>query len=383
MKKAIQIVLVAALAGSALYAVYFGRQQSNVSSVPVSRPSVAPREPGILRYPAGAPQLSMLKMAAVEQFPVPLAEPLNGRIAYNEDATARVSSPVAGRVVAIRAQAGDTVKQGDALLSLDSPELAQAAADLEKARADEARKQLAFERAKKLHEGEVLPRKDLESAEADLAQSRAEMQRARLRLRNLVPGSNPDEKFALRAPVGGVVAERKVNPGQEVRPDLPDPLYIITDPKRLWVVIDLPERNLGKVAAGHPVSVEVDAFPDERFAAKIVKIGEVVDPATRRIQVRCDLANPERKLKPEMYARVTLLSDANQVAVRVLNNSIVTEGVYSFVFVEKTAGVYEKRRIDLRLQDRNYSYLNSGISVGERVVTSGALLLSSELSAAN
>ncbi|HEY5292771.1 MAG TPA: efflux RND transporter periplasmic adaptor subunit [Burkholderiales bacterium] len=341
--------------------------------------AAAPREPGILRYAADAPQLAALKIKAAEELPVPLAEPLNGRITYNENFTARVSSPIAGRIVSIKLQPGDTVKAGDALVTLDSPELAQAVADLNKAQADETRKRLAFERAQKLHDGEVLPRKDLESAEADLAQARAEAERARLRLRNLAPAGGARENYALRSPISGVVSERKANPGLEVRPDLADPLYVITDPTRLWVMIDLPERNLSKVQPGHPVAVEVDAWPGERFPGTIEKVGETVDPATRRIQVRCSLPNPARRLKPEMYARVTLLADENQRALRVPNGALITEGLYSYLFVEKSTGVFEKRRVSLRLQDRDYSYVASGLNPGERVVASGALLLNSEL----
>jgi cobalt-zinc-cadmium efflux system membrane fusion protein len=344
-------------------------------------PAAVPREPGILRYAADAPQLAALKIQAAEELPVPLAEPLNGRIAYNESLTARVSSPIAGRIVSLRLQPGDPVKAGETLLALDSPELAQAVADLNKAKADETRKRLAFERARKLLDGEVLPRKDFESAEADLEQARAETQRAQLRLRNLVPSGGARENYVLRSPISGVVSERKANPGMEVRPDLPDPLYVITDPTRLWVMIDLPERNLSKVEPGRPVSVEVDAWPGERFTGSIEKVGETVDPATRRIQVRCSVPNPARRLKPEMYARVTLLADAKQRGLRVPNGALFTEGLYSYLFVEKSHGVFEKRRVSLRLQDRDYSYVGSGLNPGERVVTSGALLLNSELAA--
>jgi cobalt-zinc-cadmium efflux system membrane fusion protein len=344
-------------------------------------PAAVPREPGILRYAADAPQLAALKIQAAEELPVPLAEPLNGRIAYNESLTARVSSPIAGRIVSLRLQPGDPVKAGETLLALDSPELAQAVADLNKAKADETRKRLAFERARKLLDGEVLPRKDFESAEADLEQARAETQRAQLRLRNLVPSGGARENYVLRSPISGVVSERKANPGMEVRPDLPDPLYVITDPTRLWVMIDLPERNLSKVEPGRPVSVEVDAWPGERFTGSIEKVGETVDPATRRIQVRCSVPNPARRLKPEMYARVTLLADAKQRGLRVPNGALFTEGLYSYLFVEKSHGVFEKRRVSLRLQDRDYSYVGSGLNPGERVVASGALLLNSELAA--
>jgi len=375
------LVLVAgAIAGAIAGATAVALNSVSVGAEPAP---AAPREPGILRYPPGAPQLAALKTTAAEELPVPLAEPLNGRIAYNENFTARVSSPIAGRIVSIRLHAGDTVTAGDALVALDSPDLAQAVADLRKAEADETRKRLAFERAQKLHDGEVLPRKDLESAEADLAQVRAEAQRARQRLHNLAPAGGVRENYVLRSPISGVVSERRANPGMEVRPDLPDPLYVITDPKRLWAMIDLPERNLSKVEPGHPVAVEVDAWPGERFAGTIEKVGETVDPATRRIQVRCSVPNPEKKLKPEMYARVTLLADVNQRALRVPNSALITDGMYSHVFVEKSAGVFEKRRLSLRLQDRNFSYVASGLSAGERIVSSGALLLNSELSAGN
>lgn len=377
----LQITGLVLAAGSIAAAALVAANSSRASTEPP--PAAAPHQPGILRYAADAPQLAALKIKAAEELPVPLAEPLNGRITYNENFTARVSSPIAGRIVSIKLQPGDTVKAGDALVALDSPDLAQAVADLHKAEADETRKRLAFERARKLHEGEVLPRKDYESAEADLAQSHAETQRAHLRLRNLVPGGGTRENYVLRAPIGGVVSERKANPGMEVRPDLPDPLYVITNPKHLWVMIDLPERNLSKVEPGHPVAVEVDAWPGERFAGTIEKIGETVDPATRRIQVRCSVPNPARKLKPEMYARVTLLADENQRALRVPNGALITEGLYSHVFVEKSRGVFEKRRVTLRLQDRDYSYVASGLSPGERVVAAGALLLNSEFAAAN
>jgi membrane fusion protein, heavy metal efflux system len=343
---------------------------------------VVPVERTTLRYEPGSSQLSAIKVQAVERFPVPLAEPLNGRVTFDENVTARVTSPISGRVVAFKAQIGDTVKAGAPLAVLDSPDLAAAVADLHKARADEARKTPALERARSLYDAGVFARKDLEAAEADEQQAHAETERAALRLRNLAPSGGEDGRYDVRAPIAGVIADRQLNPGMEVRPDLPNPLFIVTHPARLWVVIDLPERDLGKVAPGQPVSVQVDAWPDERFPARIEKIGEVVDPATRRVQVRCGLANPERKLKPEMYARVTLLSDENRTAVRLPNTALVTEGLYSYVFVEQSPGVFKRRRVQLAVQDRDYSYVGSGVEPAERVVVAGAVLLNSELGAA-
>lgn len=330
-----------------------------------------------LRFPPGAPQLAYLRIEPVTAVPVPLLEPLHGRIAYDDDVTARISSPVAGRVVRIGVQAGDKVGRGQPLLWLDSPDYAQALADLRKAQADTRQKSLAYARGKLLFEGEVLARKDFESAESDLRQSEAETERAKARFHNL----SPDEKsggFALRAPLGGIITERQANPGSEVRPDAPNPLFVISDPARLWAIAELPEKDLGKLRAGQDLAVEVDAYPGKRFAARVLALGDVLDPATRRVLVRCRIDNRERLLKPEMYARITPLAEGPSLP-HVPNAALVTEGLHSYVFVETETGVLEKRRVTAAFHGHQESFIGDGLKEGERVVTAGALLLNAEL----
>lgn len=363
---------------------YFGwqyfleqKQEKNPPAIPVA--STPKQNSRVLTYPAGAPQLNYLKIEPVEMLPEPVLDPLNGRIAYDENATVRVASPIAGRVVKIGADPGDAVTTGQPLLWIDSPEFSVALADLKKARADLRQKQLAYNRAKTLFEGEVLAKKDLESSEADLSQSLAEIQRSESRFANLNPTNEEGSKYLLRAPLGGIVADRQVNPGTEVRPDAANPLFIITDPTHLWVILDLPERDIGKVKPNQSVSVEVDAFPKKKFPARVARIGTVLDPATRRIQVRCILSNPDKLLKPEMYARVTPVADTKQKMVKVPNSALISEGLYIHAFVEKAPGVLEKRRVTLGLQGHNDSYVKEGLQEGDRIVTSGVLLLNSEL----
>ena len=372
------VLLIAGLTGGA----YFAGTRRGASPPSATDVAAAPaaRSQTTLKFEAGAPQLAALKISVIEEAPLPVAEPLNGRIAYNEDFTARVSSPIAGRIVALNASPGDNVKAGQVLASIDAPDLAAAVADLRKAEADEARKKLSLERAQRLFDAEVAPRKDLEVAAADQAAARAETQRAQMRLRNLAPAGGDGRGLALRSPVNGVVADRKANPAMEVQPGMADPLFVVTDLKRLWVMVDLPERYLARVSPGLHATVTVDAYPGETFRATVARIGQVVDPGTRRVQVRCDLPNLEGVLKPEMYARVSLLTRDGQIALRLPNSALVTEGLYSFVFVESVPGTFVKRKVGLSVQDREYSYLSSGIAKGERVVVNGALLLQSELS---
>ena len=334
-----------------------------------------------LHFAPGSPQLNFIRVEAVEALPEPLLDPLTARVAYDENHTARVSSPISGRVTRLMAQPGERVVAGQALAILDSPDFAAAAADVAKSGADLELKRKAYARSGELYRGEVIARKEYETAESDLRQAEAENGRAKLRLHNLDPATTPagGTGFVLRAPIGGVISERNLNPGSEVRPDAPNPLFVITDPTHLWVMIDLPERLLGKVRVGQKVTIDVDAYPGGDFWGQIASIGEILDPATRRVQVRCVVDNPSRRLKPEMFARVSPIDDTRVRVPRIQNAALITQGLYSFVFVEKEPGVFEKRQVTLGLQGRSDSYVKQGLRDGERVVSNGALLLNSEL----
>ena len=356
-------------------------QSASSASTAVATPA-AHKASDTVKFEANAPQLSYLQVKAVENYPEPLVEALNARITYDDNHTARVYAPVAGRVLKIAVEAGQAVKKGDTLLQLDAPDYAAAAADNSKAQADLSRKQQAYERAKQLYEAKGMAQRDVEAAEADLHQAEAEALRAKARFNNL-SGKSADGQFSLKAPLSGIISERQVSAGSEVRPDATTPLFVITDPQHLWVLIDLPERQLSKVKVGQPVFIEVDAYPEEIFYGRVTVVGETLDPVTRRIQVRCYVNNPEHKLKPEMYARVTPDVDSGARLPRIPNSALFTQGVSSYVFVELSPGVLQRRKVELALQDHEYAYVKQGLSAQDRVVTTGALLLNSELAGEN
>lgn len=375
-KVALIIAVLIALAALGLHYKLAEEAKVRVAPAPIQH------EPGMVRFGANSPQLSTLKIAEVAEVPLPVADPINGRVSYNENVTSRVTSPVLGRVTALHAEIGDSVKRGQSLVEIDSPDLASAEADAGKAVADETRKRLAFERAKTLYEGEVLARKDYESAEADLLQAKAETQRANQRLRNLNATGRKDGSFSLDAPIAGVIADKQINPGQEVRPDLPNPLYVVTDIHHLWVIVDVPERSAIGLHDGQVVSLESDSYPGRLFTAKVERVALALDPNTRRIQVRCAVDNPDMALKPEMFVRVAFLADeGGKRGIKVPNTSLFIEGLYSYVFVERQPGTFEKRRVNVKVKGYSDSYIDSGLSKGERVVTEGAFLLNAEVSA--
>lgn len=332
--------------------------------------------------PAGSPQLENLKIEPVIAVTAPTADPLNGKISFDENYTARITSPVIGRALQINAQIGDKVKSGQGLIVIDSPDLGSAMADARKAEADLQLKKQSLERSRMLLEGGVIPQKEYEASQADMSEASAEAMRARARLKNLGTSNSKlsEEGFVLRAPISGIIVDRQINPGSEVRPDLPNPLFIITDPSHLWATIDLPERDLSKVTEGQAISIEVDAYPGETFPGRVQSVGAMVDPASRRIPVRCIVLDGKGKLRPEMYARITPLSASAEKVIRVPNKALITEGLYSYVFVEVGPGRLKKRQVTLNTQGRDFATVKEGLQAGDRLVTSGAILLNSELS---
>lgn len=349
--------------------------------------------PGVVHYAADAPQLASIVVRPVRFETVPVLEPQPGRVAYDETRTTRISSPIAGRVLSARVEIGDPVRAGQILAQLDAPDLANADADWQKARADELRKQRAFERTRALLDAEVVARKDFEGAEADLAQARSETRRTVLRMRNLSATASQNGRYDIKTALAGTVTERQINPGQEVRPDLAAPLFVVSDLERLWVIVDVPEQAAALLHVGQRATVESEAWPGLSLEATVDRVGMLLDPGTRRVQVRCRVQNQGGKLKPEMFARVSFLpgsadrsadrradSSTDVQAVALPNTSLFIEGRYSHVFVQTHPGTFEKRRVNVRSSNRERSYIDAGLAAGESVVTEGAFLLTTEAS---
>ena len=331
-----------------------------------------------LRYPLGSPQLAYLDVQVATASVPPVLEPIPARITFDEDHTVRVFSPVTGRTLRIVAQPGHRVAAGEVLALIESPDYETAIADLRKSQADHEAKQTALARAQRLFDAGVIAARDLESARLDAKTAAAETDRASARLKGL-GGSGQGGPYALRAPISGVVAERHLNPGQEVRPDAPDALFIITDPTHLDVVADVPESDVAGLHAGQHIRVEADGVDLSAISGVITMVGVAVDPVTRRIPVRARLDAPPASARPEMFVRLSPLSDKMEPVVTVPNSAIVTSGLQSFVFVESAPGLLTKKSVAFAHRGRDVSYVQQGLQAGDHVVTKGAILLDAEL----
>ncbi len=310
---------------------------------------------------------------------------LAGKVAYGEDRYSRISSPVQGRVLEVRARLGDRVKAGDILLIVDSPDIAQAYSDFIKEESDLTYAIRAHELAKDLYETKALALKDLKQAENDLVKAKAEFRRAKERLLSLrVPAGELDKpidkqqitsRFQMRSPLTGTVVERTVTPGQSVGGDPSQVLFTVADLDTLQVVADIYERDLDLIHPGLTAVVRVEAYPDVAFAAAVAAIGDVVDPNSRTIKVRAWVDNASHKLKPEMFARLQIDISEGKEFISVPKEAVLEIDGKEFVYIAQPDGTYIKQEVRIGSASDDRLRILHGLKAGDRVVTKGAVLL--------
>jgi cobalt-zinc-cadmium efflux system membrane fusion protein len=352
-------------------------------------------------------QLAQVHVEPVREQVIDLDFETTGKVGFNEDRLTPVIAPYAGRVLEVLANKGDLVAVGQPLLVIESPDLVAAINDLAEARANEDKAKIALDaaekaaqRARNLNSLEALATKELQAAESDLARTHEDLRRAVsavsvVRNRLALFGKSPDEiknleqtiteqidrRIVIRAPLAGTIVDRKVGPGQYVKPDTPDPLYLIGDLSNVWVTADVYETYLPQIQVGAPVEITVAAYADRRFPAHISAINPTVDPTTRTIHVRCLVPNGDRSLKPEMFASIRITGAAKRRVSTVPSTAVLTRGAESFVLTEDSMGRFHKRKVKTVRDTQGYTIVEEGLASGDRVVTSGVLLLSNMLPA--
>lgn len=328
-------------------------------------------------FPAGSTQTAALLSEKVE----PRREAVlrfNGRLVWDEDRTVRIASPFGGRVQSLAVRLGDKVRAGQTLAVIAAPELGMAQSEARKAEQDDALAQKSLARVTELVEAGVAPAKDLQAAQADAARAAAERARTqnRLRLYGGAASAQVDQRFALASPIAGVVVERNLNPGQELRADAQTDkgLFVVSDPTRLWFSLDVAEADIGMVKPGAEVQIGATMLGDDTLPGKITNVADFVDPQTRTVKVRGTLENPERRVKAEMFISATLRVPAVRGFV-VPTKAVYLRGEQSYVFVEAGEGRYVRKPVRLGPTTNGHQVVLEGLAAEEKVVVDGALLL--------
>jgi membrane fusion protein, heavy metal efflux system len=348
-----------------------------------------PAQPAdLVEVASDSPMLKRIVVVAAELHPMPSAEVSTpAKLEIDPSRHARVMLPAPGRIGQVRVKVGDRVAAGDEVAALDSPDADTAIADFRQAEADIASAAAALQkadrdldRARDLFEHSAVAKKEVNNAEAAHAEARAESARARAvrqqasrRLKLLGLNTNKDQQsIAIRAPMGGKVLELAVAPG-EYRTDTAEPLMEIADLSVLLVAANVSENVIRLIDVGEPVEIELVAFPDEKFQAKVVRIADAVDPETRTIEVQAELPNPSGRFRPEMFGRVRH-GHGVQELVAVPPQAIVHRNDRDVVLIEESPGRYRIRTVTTGARTQALVAVD-GITAGERVVVDGAVLL--------
>ncbi len=333
-----------------------------------------------LRFPAGHPQLVLLGTVEAKTAESITIE-LPARLVWNEERTQRIYPAFAGRVLSLNADIGQRVNAGQVLATLASPEFGAAQADTAKAVADAQVADRALTRHQTLFEADVISRKELDNTEAEALRARAELARAQARTRMYGSAQNVNQHLGLAATLQGVVVERNLSAGQEVRPDQGGPgnpaLFVVSDPSVLWVQIDAREADIASLKPGTQIALTLPNYPDQTFAAKIAATGDFIDSNTRAIKVRAVIDNTQRLLKAEMLGTARIQRKL-AAGVLVPASAVQLRGVEHWAYVQTEAGVYEPRRVKLGYEGIREVLIVEGVQAGEQVVKDNGLLLARE-----
>jgi len=336
--------------------------------------------PGSLRLAPGNPKLDFIKVETVKESEAATAIALTGRVAFDEDHTQRVASPIDGRAVQILVRPGDRVGAGQALITLSSPNAGALQADAQKAISDLGVAQKAFERTQKLAADGAISDKEVAQSEADFKKARSDVARTSAQLKALgLTAGDPATTISLRAQIAGTVVDRTVLNGQEVRADAPNPLMTISNLAAVWVLADVYEQDLGAVSNGAPVRVQVPAYPGEWFAGKVGHVGDLVDTTTRTVKIRCVVPNPDGRLKPEMFAKIEIANASHKKILSIPSRAVINESDQAKVVVAGENNSFHARLVQVGPTVEGAVRVLAGLEPGERIVTDGALFLKQEI----
>jgi cobalt-zinc-cadmium efflux system membrane fusion protein len=309
-----------------------------------------------------------------------------GRVTFDDLRVGHVFSPVTGRITKILVQPGDRVKKGQALCVLQSPDLGSAVSDMAKAQASLMAAEKDWRRQKELFEVHAATQRDYENAQSTYMNAKAEMERAQRKARLLSKAGldTVTQEYMLPSPIEGEVIARLANPGLEVQGQYTGgatiELFTIGELDRVWVIADVFEMDLPRIKKGAEVTVNVLAYPDDRFKGTVEWISGALDPVSRTAKVRCSIPNPALKLRPEMFG-TSLIAVNAAIKLALKRSALLLMGEQPVVFAQigtTPAGQlrFERRPVGVDEMDGgDYVPLKTGAARGETVVVNGGVLL--------
>ena len=306
---------------------------------------------------------------------------LPGEIRFNEDRTAHVVPKLAGVVMAVYADLGQSVKQGEVLAVVASSGLSDQRSELLSAQRRLALASTTLERERRLWQDKISAEQDYLQAQQAMSEAEIAVQNARQKLSafGASPGSGKDlNRLELRAPFAGVVMEKHLAQGEAVKEDAI--VFTLSDLSTVWAEIAVPPKDLNLMRVGETVTVKATAFAAEA-KGKIIYVGELLGEQTRTAKARVALANPDRAWRPGLFITVDVLSghaNAADAAVAVAADAVQIVEDKPVVFIA-VAGGFQPQPVKLGRSDGKLTEVLQGLKPGVRYVSAGSFVLKAEL----
>jgi cobalt-zinc-cadmium efflux system membrane fusion protein len=333
-----------------------------------------------IEIPDGSPLRDKLTIDAIGQKEMKRNLALPAVVEADPARLVKVLPPLAGRVTQLKVQLGEEVVRGQPLAVLDSPDLATAYADYDRAKVLLVLAQRNRDRLRDLARSGGAALREQQQAETDYVTAEVENQRAEARLRQIgvdldttSDTVNKSRTVTISAPVSGSVIDLAVAPGA-LWNDSTAALMTVADLSTIWVTANVPEKDTSLVAKGQSVDIVFAAYPSEMFNGQVLFVSNVLDPDTRRTKVRINIDNTAMRFKPGMFANVTFFARSRMTPI-VPTTALVLKDDANQVFVEVAPWTFEAIPVEIGFQQGDEAVVQSGLKVGDRVIVKGGVLL--------
>ncbi len=298
---------------------------------------------------------------------------LFGKIVADNNNMVEIYPVVGGNVTKVFVELGDYVKKGQLLATIRSTEVASFEKELEDAKNDVLVAKNNYKVAKDLFDGKLSTESSLIEAKSNLDKSLSQLHRIKetYKIYHIKDGAT----FEVRAPISGFIIQKKINQDMLLRNDKSDNIFDLAEINDVWALANVNESDINQVKLGIDATVNTLSYSDKKFSGKVDKIFNVIDPETKAMKIRIKLKNPGYLLKPEMRATIKLSYKEDEKMLCLPSKAVIFDKSKNFVLVYKSKKKIETRQVDVFRQVGDFTYINSGLKNGEKVITQNQLLI--------
>lgn len=317
--------------------------------------------------------LSTTKTATAQMEPLKNQLNFYGSITADNNKLIEIFPLVGGNVIKVDVELGDYVKKGQLLATIRSTEVAGFEQELDDSKNDLIVAKNKYKVAKELYDGKLNTDREVLEAKGELEKAESKLNRIQqtYKVYNIKSGAI----YEVRSPLNGFIIQKNINEGMLLRNDKTDNIFDVAEITNVWAIANINETDISQVKMGNDAEITTLSYPDKKFYGKVDKIYSIIDPETKAMKARVKLDNKDFLLKPDMRATIKVSYTENQNMIAIPSDAVVFNKSKSFVMIFKDRNNIETRQVEVFRQLGNISYISSGLSEGEKVLTTNHILI--------